>query len=51
MVLRGKSFLGVLVFGHPYCSGSNRTEFNAEHEYTCSFPCHIDSSIPTFRDV
>ena len=25
-----KSFLGVLVFGHPYCSRSNSIEFNAD---------------------
>ena len=47
--VREKSFLGVLVFGHPYCSSINSTEFNVEHENTCSFPCHIGSSTPTFR--
>ena len=46
--VRQKSFLGVLVFGHPYCSSINSIEFNVEHEKTCSFPCHIGSSIPTF---
>ena len=43
-----KSFLGVLVFGHPYCSSINNTQFNVEQENTCLFPCHIGSSIPTF---
>ena len=46
-----KSFLGVLVFGHPYCLSINSSEFNVEHENTCSFPCHIGISIPTFRDI
>ena len=46
-----KSFLGVLVFGHPYCSSRNNTEFKAEYENTCQFPCHIGSSILTFRDM
>ena len=49
--VKEKSFLGVLVFGHPYCSSNNSTEFNDEHENTCLFPCHIGSSIPTFRDM
>ena len=49
--VRGKSFLGVLVFGPPYCSSINSTQFNVEHENTCSFPCHKGSSIPTFRDM
>ena len=46
--VRQKSFLGVLVFGHPYCSSNNSIEFNVEHESTCSFLCHLGSSIPTF---
>ena len=46
-----KSFLGVLVFGHPYCSSSNSTEFNVEHQDTCPFPCHLGSSIPKFRNI
>ena len=37
--------------GHPYCLGINSTQFNVEHENTCSFPCYIGSSIPTFRDM
>ena len=49
--VREKPFLGVLVFGHPYCASINSTQFNVEHENTCSFPCHIGSSIPTFRDM
>ena len=49
--IREKSFLGKLVFGHPHCSSSNSTESNAERENTCPFPSHIDSSIPTFRDI
>ena len=49
--VREKSFLGELVFGHPHCSSSNNTKFNAEHENTCPFPSHIGSSIPTFRDI
>ena len=49
--VREKSFLGVLVFGHAYCSSINSTQFNVEHENTCSFPCHIGSSIPTFLDM
>ena len=49
--VREKSFLGVLVFGHPYCSSISITEFNVEHENTCSFPCHIRSFIPTIRDM
>ena len=47
--VREKSFLGVLVFGHSYCLSINSIKFNVEHENTCSFPCRIDSSIPTFR--
>ena len=43
--VRKKSFLGVLVFGHPYCSSINSTVFNVEHENTCPFHCHIGSSI------
>ena len=39
--VREKSFLGVLVFGHPYCSSINSTHFNVEHENKCSCPCHI----------
>ena len=39
------SFLGVLVFGYPYCLGINSTEFSVEHENTCIFPCHISSSM------
>ena len=35
--------------GHPYCSSINSTQFNVEHENTCSFDCHIASSIPTFH--
>ena len=49
--VREKSFLGVLVFGHPYCSSTDSTQFNVQHENTCSFPCHIGSSFPTFRDM
>ena len=49
--VREKSFLGVLVFGHPYCSSINSTHFNFEHENKCSCPCHIGSSILTFRDM
>ena len=49
--IREKSFLEVLVFGHPYCSTINSTQFNVQRENTCSFPCHIGSSIPTFRDM
>ena len=49
---RKKSFLGALVVGHLFCSSSNSaTEFNNEHENTCSFPCHIGSFIETFRDM
>ena len=40
-----KSFLGVLVFVHPYCWSINSTEFNVEHENTCPLPCHIGSFI------
>ena len=47
--VREKSILGVLVFGHLYCSSSNSTECNSEHENTCLFPCHTGSSIPTFK--
>ena len=49
--VKEKSFLRFLMFGHPYCSSSNSTEFNAEHENTFLFPCHVGSSIPTFRDM
>ena len=49
--VREKSFWGVLVFGHPYWLSSNNTEFNAEHENTCPFLCHIGSPIPTFRGM
>ena len=49
--VREKTFLGVLVFGHPYCSSSSSIESNAEHESTCPFPCHIASSLVTFRDM
>ena len=49
--VREKSFLGVLVSGHPYCSNINSTQFNAEYENTCSFPCHLGSFIPTFWDM
>ena len=49
--VREKSFLGVLVFEHPYWLSSNNTEFNAEYENTCPFPYHIGNSIPTFRDM
>ena len=45
--VREKTFLGVLVFGHPYCSSSSSIESNAEHESTCPFPCHIASSLVT----
>ena len=43
--VRKKSFLGVLVFGHPYCSSINSAAFNVEHENTCPFHCHIGNSI------
>ena len=49
--VREKSFLRVLIFGHSYCLSSNSTEFNAEHERTYPFPCHIGSTILTFRDI
>ena len=49
--VRKKSFLGVLVFEHPYCSSINSSQFNVEHENTCSFPRHLGSSIPTFRGM
>ena len=49
--VREKSFLEVLVFGHSYCSSINVTEFNTEHENTCSFPCYIGTSILTFRGM
>ena len=49
--VREKSFVGVLVFGHPLCSSKNSTEFNAEHETTWPFPCHIASNIPAFWDM
>ena len=47
--VKEKSILGVLVFG-PNCQSSDSTEFNAEHENTSLYPCHIGGSIPTFRD-
>ena len=50
-ILIEKSFLRVLVFGHPYCSSSNSTEFSTGHETTCPFPCHIGSYIPKSRDI
>ena len=43
--VREKSFLGVLVFGYPYCLGINSTEFSVEHENTYPFPCYIGSSM------
>ena len=49
--VRAKSFLRLLVFGHPYCLSSNNTEFNADHENRCPFPCHIGTFIPTFKDM
>ena len=49
--VREKLFFGVLVFGYPYCSSINSTQFNVEHENTCSLPCHIGISIPTFGDM
>ena len=50
--IRKKSFLGVLVFGNLYCPSINSTQFNVEHENTCSFHYHIgSSSFPTFRDL
>ena len=49
--VREKSFLGVLVFNNPHCSSINSTQFNVEHENACSFSFHLDSSIPTFRDM
>ena len=33
------------------CSSISSTQFNVERENTCSFPCHIGSSIPSFRDM
>ena len=48
--VKEKSFLGVLVFGHPYCSSINSTEFNVPQN-ACPFPCHIGSSIPTSRNL
>ena len=36
---------------HTARSVSNSTGFNTEHENTCSFPSHIGSSIPIFRDM
>ena len=45
MELEKKSFWGVLVFVHPYCSGINSTEFKVEHKNTFPSPCHIGSSI------
>ena len=49
--VREKSFLGVLVFGHPCCSNIDSTHFKVEHKNTCSFPCQIGSSILTFWDM
>ena len=49
--VKEKSVLGALVFAHLYCSNSNRTEFNAEHENTCPFPCYTGTSIPTCRGM
>ena len=49
--VREKLFWGVLVSGHPYCSSINSTQFNVEQGNTCSFLCHIGSSIPIFRDM
>ena len=48
--VREESFLGIM-FGHPYYSSSNSTEFNAGHESTYLLPCHVGSSIPAFRDM
>ena len=49
---RKKSFWGALVFGHLFCSSCNSTtEFNNEHENTCSFPCRLGSFIETFWDM
>ena len=39
------------MFVHPYCLNIDSTHFNVEHENTCLFPCHIGSSILTFRDM
>ena len=49
--VREKLFWGVLVSGHPYCSSINSTQFNVEQGNTCSFLCHIGSSIPIFWDM
>ena len=49
--VREKSLLGMLVFRYPCCSISHSTEFNAKHENTCPFPCHVGSSIPAFREM
>ena len=35
----------------PYCSSTDSTQFNFEHENTCSIACHIGSSFPTFQDM
>ena len=35
--VREKSFLGVLVFRHPYRSSMKSIQFNVEHENTCPF--------------
>ena len=49
--VREKSLLGILVFRHPCCSSSHSNDFNAEHENTCPFPCHLGRSIPTFQEM
>ena len=33
------------------CWSINSTDFNVERENTISFPCHVGSSIPSFRDM
>ena len=43
--IRKKPFWGVRVFGNPYCSSINSSEFNVERKNTCPFHCHIGSSI------
>lgn len=48
---KSESFLGILVFGYPYCSSSNSTEFSTEDEGKFPFPFHIGASIPTIRDM
>ena len=49
--VREKSFLGVLVLGIHIARALTALSLNVEHENTCSFPCHIGSSIATFRDM